>query len=98
MGSPPPPPTTAIPIAPRTARRWAVVALVGLNAGVGWGLVRRGYHWPLDVLGSWCLSVLLLSGVAWSVRRALSVSGPPREAGRGPRLPRASPAPASPDR
>ncbi|MFE3884377.1 phosphatase PAP2 family protein [Streptomyces lydicus] len=33
-----------------------------LNAGVGIGLVRRGYHWPLDVLGSWCLAGVLLAG------------------------------------
>ncbi|MFC9232244.1 phosphatase PAP2 family protein [Streptomyces decoyicus] len=32
-----------------------------LNAGVGLGLVRRGYHWPLDVLGSWCLAGVLLA-------------------------------------
>ncbi|QHC25195.1 phosphatase PAP2 family protein [Streptomyces sp. GS7] len=31
-----------------------------LNAGVGLGLVRQGYHWPLDVLGSWCLAGVLL--------------------------------------
>jgi membrane-associated phospholipid phosphatase len=36
----------------------AVVAL--LNVAVGAGLVRRGYHWPLDVVGSWCLSGCLL--------------------------------------
>ncbi|WP_404827298.1 MULTISPECIES: phosphatase PAP2 family protein [Streptomyces] len=32
-----------------------------LNAGVGIGLVRQGYHWPLDVLGSWCLAGVLLA-------------------------------------
>ncbi|MFI0714028.1 phosphatase PAP2 family protein [Streptomyces inhibens] len=32
-----------------------------LNLGVGIGLVRRGYHWPLDVLGSWCLAGVLLA-------------------------------------
>ncbi|GAA2652074.1 phosphatase PAP2 family protein [Streptomyces lunalinharesii] len=31
-----------------------------LNAGVGLGLVRQGYHWPLDVLGGWCLAGVLL--------------------------------------
>ncbi len=50
----------------RTAARRAVVpavtaAVVLLNAGVGTGLVRRGYHWPLDVLGSWCLAGVLLA-------------------------------------
>lgn len=39
------------------------VAVVLLNVGVGIGLVRRGYHWPLDVLGSWCLAGVLLA--AW---------------------------------
>ncbi|MER5897828.1 phosphoesterase, partial [Streptomyces sp. NPDC001876] len=24
------------------------------------GLVLRGYHWPLDVFASWCLSAVLL--------------------------------------
>ncbi|MFK4069159.1 phosphatase PAP2 family protein [Streptomyces sp. NPDC029674] len=41
-------------------RRALVVGCVLLNVGVGFGLVRRGYHWPLDVVASWCLSALLL--------------------------------------
>ncbi|MFP8964552.1 hypothetical protein ACLIYP_28895, partial [Streptomyces nanhaiensis] len=44
----------------------AAAALV--CAAVGAGLVWRGYHWPLDVLGSWCLGVPLLAAV-------LAVSG-----------------------
>ncbi|MEU9503250.1 phosphatase PAP2 family protein [Streptomyces sp. NPDC048196] len=36
-------------------------AAVLLNLGVGVGLVRRGYHWPLDVLGSWCLAGVVLA-------------------------------------
>lgn len=39
-----------------------VVLVTLLNTGVGIGLVRRGYHWPLDVLGSWCLAGVLLAG------------------------------------
>ncbi|MYT34154.1 MULTISPECIES: phosphatase PAP2 family protein [unclassified Streptomyces] len=40
---------------------WVVAAVTGLlNAGVGLGLVRQGYHWPLDVLGGWCLAGVLL--------------------------------------
>jgi undecaprenyl-diphosphatase len=35
-----------------------VAALLTVATGVG--LVLRGYHWPLDVLGSWCLCGLLL--------------------------------------
>ncbi|WP_341483537.1 phosphatase PAP2 family protein [Streptomyces endophytica] len=37
-----------------------------LNLGVGVGLVRRGYHWPLDVLGSWCLAGVVLA-LWWAV-------------------------------
>ncbi|MEU9122137.1 phosphatase PAP2 family protein [Streptomyces sp. NPDC048506] len=50
----------------RAGRRvvWLGVGGVVLgNVGVGLGLVRRGYHWPLDVLGSWCLAGVLL--VVW---------------------------------
>ncbi|KOG38881.1 phosphatase PAP2 family protein [Streptomyces decoyicus] len=50
------------------ARRGAPAAAVALplavallNVGVGIGLARRGYHWPLDVLGSWCLAGVLLA-------------------------------------
>ncbi|MEV5127816.1 phosphatase PAP2 family protein [Streptomyces decoyicus] len=50
--------------APAAAATVAVTASVALlNASVGMGLVRRGYHWPLDVLGSWCLAGVLLA--AW---------------------------------
>ncbi|MBA4866955.1 phosphatase PAP2 family protein [Streptomyces sp. PSKA54] len=41
-------------------RREVVIGCLLLNATVGFGLVRRGYHWPLDVLGSWCLFGALL--------------------------------------
>ncbi|MER5180137.1 phosphatase PAP2 family protein [Streptomyces sp. NPDC002896] len=41
-------------------RREVVIGCLLLNAAVGFGLVRRGYHWPLDVLGSWCLCGALL--------------------------------------
>ncbi|WP_244363502.1 phosphatase PAP2 family protein [Streptomyces aquilus] len=50
----------------RTA--WARRALVALCAlavlGVSFGLVRRGYHWPLDVVASWFLCAVLL-GSLW---------------------------------
>ncbi|MFJ9618922.1 phosphatase PAP2 family protein [Streptomyces noursei] len=42
------------------AVRLVAVATGLLNAGVGLGLVRQGYHWPLDVLGGWCLAGVLL--------------------------------------
>ncbi|MFC5721104.1 phosphatase PAP2 family protein [Streptomyces gamaensis] len=61
-----------------------------VNIGVGAGLVRRGYHWPLDVLGSWCLAGVLL----WAVARVLTRARAPR----GPRPPRASTTPAAPGR
>ncbi|MFJ9854339.1 phosphatase PAP2 family protein [Streptomyces sp. NPDC101150] len=50
----------------RGARAALVAGAALLNAGVGIGLVRRGYHWPLDVLGSWCLAGVLL-WVWWAV-------------------------------
>ncbi|MEU5052954.1 phosphatase PAP2 family protein [Streptomyces sp. NPDC021096] len=40
--------------------RWWAVCCGLLNVGVGLGLVWRGYHWPLDVVGAWCLSGLVL--------------------------------------
>ncbi|MEU2512188.1 phosphatase PAP2 family protein [Streptomyces syringium] len=77
------------PPPPSRARRVTITGCVLLNVGVGVGLVRRGYHWPLDVVGAWCLSGVLLWGLA------LLLTGPPR---RGRRRPRASRAPASPGR
>ena len=50
--------------------RRAVIALaLTVNLGVGFGLVRQGYHWPLDVLASWCVCALSLSSMwLWSSR------------------------------
>ncbi|WP_246101716.1 phosphatase PAP2 family protein [Streptomyces cyaneus] len=45
------------------ARRELVIACAVVNAAVGFGLVRRGYHWPLDVVASWCLCTVLLSSL-----------------------------------
>ncbi|MGK5641312.1 phosphatase PAP2 family protein [Streptomyces sp. URMC 126] len=70
-----------------TRSRRAATGYVLLNAAVGAGLVHRGYHWPLDVLGSWCLAVLVL----WCLSRALS-------RGRAGRRPRGGRAPAPPGR
>ncbi|MGW0733498.1 phosphatase PAP2 family protein [Streptomyces sp. NPDC002851] len=55
----------------RTAylRRELAIGGVLLVAAVGFGLVRRGYHWPLDVVGSWLLSAGLLVLMALVVRR-----------------------------
>ncbi|WP_260333806.1 phosphatase PAP2 family protein [Streptomyces beigongshangae] len=57
----------------RRPRRALVAACVLLVASVGFALVRRGYHWPLDVAGSWCLGAALLLGlraVSRSTRRS----------------------------
>ncbi|WP_322974668.1 phosphatase PAP2 family protein [Actinacidiphila epipremni] len=45
-------------------RRCLAAAALLLAAAVGAGLVWHGYHWPLDVLASWCLAAALLSAVA----------------------------------
>lgn len=49
------------------ARRLLGAAAVLLNAAVGVCLVRCGYHWPLDVVGSWLLCAALLPGAALAV-------------------------------
>ncbi|MFE6286908.1 phosphatase PAP2 family protein [Streptomyces sp. NPDC057877] len=56
----------------RTARgrRVLVGGCVLLNLGVGAGLVRQGYHWPLDVVGSWCLAVVMLAAFTGLVSRS----------------------------
>ncbi|MFE1204889.1 phosphatase PAP2 family protein [Streptomyces sp. NPDC058762] len=50
-------------------RRTLVVLCAVLVLGTSYGLVRRGYHWPLDVVASWCLGVVLLAGVRPAARR-----------------------------
>ncbi|MER5469196.1 phosphatase PAP2 family protein [Streptomyces sp. NPDC002935] len=58
----------------RTARAGARRALLGVcvtvNACVAFGLVRRGYHWPLDVVASWCLCAVLLYGLRLFLSRS----------------------------
>lgn len=52
--------------------RCAVVATaVVLVAAVSFGLVRQGYHWPSDVVASWCLGVVLL-GALWLLLRRVA--------------------------
>lgn len=41
-------------------RRALLLLCAALVAGASYGLVRRGYHWPLDVAASWCLGAVLL--------------------------------------
>lgn len=70
------------------ARRGLVTGCAALVLGVSYGLVRHGYHWPLDVVASWCLCTVLLTVLApvisGSTRR--SSSGTPRP-GSGPGSP-----------
>ncbi|MGW4033584.1 phosphatase PAP2 family protein [Streptomyces sp. NPDC004838] len=49
----------------RWTTRWAMPAALFLTLATGIGLVFRGYHWPLDVIGSWCLggTLLLISSI-----------------------------------
>ncbi|MEU5548038.1 phosphatase PAP2 family protein [Streptomyces sioyaensis] len=53
-------PTAAHPAA-RALTPTLITTVALLNAAIGLDLVRQGYHWPLDVLGSWCLSGVLLA-------------------------------------
>ncbi|MEV8021658.1 phosphatase PAP2 family protein [Streptomyces sp. NPDC086554] len=50
-------------------RRELVIACALLNFGVGLGLVRRGYHWPLDVVASWLLFGMVLQVMVVVVTR-----------------------------
>ncbi|WP_246096840.1 phosphatase PAP2 family protein [Streptomyces botrytidirepellens] len=62
-----------LPLLRGRPRWWLIGAVVLLNLAVGAGLVRRAYHWPLDVVGSWCLCGCLL----WAVLRARERSEKP---------------------
>ncbi|WUL81107.1 phosphatase PAP2 family protein [Streptomyces sp. NBC_00343] len=53
------------------ARRGVVIICALLVAGVSFGLVRRGYHWPLDVVASWCLGTVLLASLRLFLGRFL---------------------------
>ncbi|MFE9921685.1 phosphatase PAP2 family protein [Streptomyces sp. NPDC005774] len=41
-------------------RRALLLLCAALVAGASYGLVRRGYHWPLDVVAGWCLGSVVL--------------------------------------
>ncbi|MFD9395034.1 phosphatase PAP2 family protein [Streptomyces sp. NPDC060000] len=64
------------------ARRLAVAMSALLVLAVSFGLVRRGYHWPLDVVASWCLCSVLL-GAFW-LSPARSGRGTAAGPGSGP--------------
>ncbi|WP_339131911.1 phosphatase PAP2 family protein [Streptomyces sp. f51] len=54
-----------LPLLRTAGSRGALLCVcAALNACVAFGLVRRGYHWPLDVVASWCLCAVLL-GCLW---------------------------------
>ncbi|SCF79107.1 undecaprenyl-diphosphatase [Streptomyces sp. MnatMP-M17] len=76
----------ALLLAPYTRRNWAMPVAVLLTLATGIGLVLRGYHWPLDVLGSLALCGMLLL-VLGRVLRALGTPGAPA---RRPRLSRST--------
>ncbi|MFE4372769.1 phosphatase PAP2 family protein [Streptomyces sp. NPDC056835] len=59
------------PHAPHGRRNRAMPAAVLLTLATGIGLVLRGYHWPLDVLGSLALCGMVLL----ALERALRVAG-----------------------
>ncbi|MFF5522081.1 phosphatase PAP2 family protein [Streptomyces coeruleorubidus] len=58
------------------ARRALVTACLVLVLGASYGLVRRGYHWPLDVVASWCLCAVLLSSLWLFLRRPMPPEQP----------------------
>ncbi|MEU0044274.1 phosphatase PAP2 family protein [Streptomyces werraensis] len=64
-------------------RRGLLTLCALLVLGASYGLVRRGYHWPLDVVGSWCLGAMLLTGVVLVSRssRRTSAGTPSRRSG-----------------
>ncbi|MFI1015701.1 phosphatase PAP2 family protein [Streptomyces sp. NPDC020965] len=74
----------ALLLAPYQRRRWAMPAAWVLTLATGIGLVLRGYHWPLDVLGSWCLcgALLLISSIS-SIRSISSISSRDRRRSSG---------------
>ncbi|GAA4332846.1 phosphatase PAP2 family protein [Streptomyces venetus] len=55
------------------ARRALLTCCAALVLGTSYGLVRRGYHWPLDVVASWCLGAVLLSSWWLFLRRTAAV-------------------------
>ncbi|MDX2541997.1 phosphatase PAP2 family protein [Streptomyces sp. WI04-05B] len=59
------------------ARRLVLAGCLGLNAAVAVGLVVRGFHWPLDVLASWCLCGALLILLRLFVRSPTPPLAPP---------------------
>ncbi|MEU1852126.1 phosphatase PAP2 family protein [Streptomyces sp. NPDC019990] len=59
------------------ARLALLTGCAALVLGTSFGLVRRGYHWPLDVVASWCLCAVLLSAL-WLFLRRTTTPAPSR--------------------
>ncbi|MFE9878245.1 phosphatase PAP2 family protein [Streptomyces sp. NPDC005784] len=60
-----------LPLLRTAGARGALLSVcVAVNACVAFGLVRRGYHWPLDVVASWCLCAVLLYSLGLYVSRS----------------------------
>ncbi|MFG2639072.1 phosphatase PAP2 family protein [Streptomyces sp. NPDC048362] len=55
-----------------TARRATVGMCAALVLAVSYGLVRRGWHWPLDVVASWCICTVLLTILALTISRSMT--------------------------
>ncbi|MFE2586337.1 phosphatase PAP2 family protein [Streptomyces sp. NPDC059378] len=66
---------------PGPARRALLGGCLVLVLGVGYGLVRRGYHWPLDVVAGWCLGTMLLFAL-WRLLLRLSAGSTPLNTSR----------------
>lgn len=62
----------ALLLAPYSRKSRPVPVAVILTVATGIGLVLHGYHWPLDVLASWCLcgSLLLIASLCVSLRNS----------------------------
>lgn len=62
----------ALLVRPYTRRAWPTAAALVLTGATAFGLVLRGWHWPLDVLASLLMCAPLLLGVRWVSRRPRS--------------------------
>ncbi len=78
------------------ARRVLVAGCAALVLGVSYGLVRHGWHWPLDVVAGWCLGTVLLAALFRVLSRSTrrSSSGTPSSRS-GPSSPTTSSDPAA---
>ncbi|MCF3121542.1 phosphatase PAP2 family protein [Streptomyces arenae] len=50
-------------------RRGLTITCALLNAAIALGLIRRGYHWPLDVVASWLVCGVLLQVMVLVIAR-----------------------------